>query len=111
MSLIDPDKVAAIVRSVAEGEILTRFGVLGSADIIEKRPGNAGNLVTTADIEAEKILTRELQILFPGTVAIGEEISESYSEIVGTIVLKVSCSCDLTVNRKELNINYIIHLL
>ena len=77
VSLIDPDKVAAIVRSVAEGEILTRFGVLGSADIIEKRPGNAGNLVTTADIEAEKILTRELQILFPGTVAIGEEIIEN----------------------------------
>ena len=45
------------------------------------------------------------------SVANGEEISESYSEIVGTIVLKVSCSCDLTVNRKELNINYIIHLL
>ena len=45
------------------------------------------------------------------SVANGEEISESYSEIVGTIVLKVSCSYDLTINRKELNINYIIHLL
>mgnify|MGYP007058650415 CR=1 FL=1 len=45
------------------------------------------------------------------SVANGEEKSESYSEIVGTIVLKVSYSCDLTVNRKELNINYIIHLL
>ena len=45
------------------------------------------------------------------SVANGEEISESYSEIVGTIVLKVSCSCDLTINRKELNIKYIMHLL
>ena len=63
MSHIDPEKVAAIVRTVAEDEILSRFGALGSADVIEKRPGNAGNLVTTADIEAEKILIRELQIL------------------------------------------------
>lgn len=45
------------------------------------------------------------------SVANGEEISESYSKIVGTIVLKVSCGCDLTIKRKELNINYVMHLL
>lgn len=44
-------------------------------------------------------------------VANGEEISESHSVIVGTMVLKVSCSCDLTINTKELNMNYVIHLL
>ena len=79
---IDAEKVATIVKKVAEDEILTRFGSLGSADIIEKRPGNAGNLVTTADIEAEKILIRELQISFPGTVAIGEETIENDPTII-----------------------------
>ena len=82
MSHIDPEKIAAIVRTVAEDEILSRFGALESADIIEKRPGNAGNLVTTADIEAEKILIRELQISFPGTVAIGEETVENNPSVI-----------------------------
>ena len=85
MSHIDPEKVAAIIRTVAEDEILSRFGALGSSDIIEKRPGNAGNLVTTADIEAEKILIRELQISFPGTVAIGEETIENDPSIIGAL--------------------------
>ena len=80
--IIDPEKVATIVKKVAEDEILTRFGSLESADIIEKRPGNAGNLVTTADIEAEKILTRELETSFPGTLAIGEETIENDPSIL-----------------------------
>ena len=77
LQVIDPETVARIVKEITDTEILTRFGALKSTDIIEKRPGLAGSLVTTADIEAEKRLISELKNAFPGTVAIGEETIEN----------------------------------
>ena len=77
MSLPDLQKIAKIIESVAAAEIIPRFGELQSSDITEKRPGDAGNLVTTADLEAEKALILRLENALPGSVAIGEEAIEA----------------------------------
>jgi fructose-1,6-bisphosphatase/inositol monophosphatase family enzyme len=68
--LPDMDRVSAIIRDVAETEILPRFRRLASADIREKGPGD---LVTVADEESERQLTRRLMELAPNSVVIGEE--------------------------------------
>src|SRR3546814_17285856 len=68
--LPDLERVAAIIRETAEVEILPRFKTLAADEIREKRPGD---LVTVADIEAEKRLTRQLTDLVPGSRVIGEE--------------------------------------
>lgn len=85
MSLPDLHKIAEIIKSVAAAEIIPRFGELQSSDITEKRPGDAGNLVTTADLEAEKALTRMLEAAFPGSIAIGEEAIEADPRMLETL--------------------------
>lgn len=59
------------MRQVAAAEIMPRFRRLGSADIFEKR--NPSDLVTVADVEAERRLSAELRALLPGSVVVGEE--------------------------------------
>jgi fructose-1,6-bisphosphatase/inositol monophosphatase family enzyme len=66
----DPGLVTEIIRETAETEILPRFQRLSKGDISEKSPGD---LVTIADIEAEKVLSQRLTNLLAGSVAIGEE--------------------------------------
>ena len=66
----DPQAIAAIIREAALAEILPRFRNLQAHQIREKRPGD---LVTEADVEAERVLTRRLTDLLPGSVVIGEE--------------------------------------
>lgn len=67
---IELDRVAAIIRGVAEQEILPRFQRLERHEIHEKSPGS---LVTVADTEAERVLHAELQRLLPGSLVLGEE--------------------------------------
>ncbi|MBI3445860.1 MAG: inositol monophosphatase [Magnetospirillum sp.] len=67
---VDPQQVASIIREVAAEEILTRFRHLSAGQIREKKPGE---LVTEADIEAERVLTRRLADLIPGARVVGEE--------------------------------------
>lgn len=67
--VVDPALVAAIIREAAEAEILPRFKNLQATQIREKKPNQ---LVTEADIEAEKVLSRRLQEVLPGAV-VGEE--------------------------------------
>ena len=64
------EQVSSLIREVAKAEILPRFRKLAAGDISEKQPGQ---LVTTADIESERILTRALADLLPGSVVVGEE--------------------------------------
>jgi fructose-1,6-bisphosphatase/inositol monophosphatase family enzyme len=64
------DRVSSLIREVAMAEILPRFQKLAAGDISEKKPGQ---LVTTADLEAERILTLQLADLLPGSVVVGEE--------------------------------------
>jgi fructose-1,6-bisphosphatase/inositol monophosphatase family enzyme len=64
------EEVANLIRAVAAAEIVPRFRALGAGDIREKKPGD---LVTVADVAAERRLVAALETLAPGTVAIGEE--------------------------------------
>lgn len=64
--------VAAAMRDVAAAEILPRFRNLASADISQKEPGQ---IVTVADIAAERALTPRLIDLLPGSQVVGEEAS------------------------------------
>ena len=66
---IDVSKVAGLIREAAEAEILPRFKKLSRDQIREKKPNQ---LVTDADVMAERLLTRTLSDLLPGAV-VGEE--------------------------------------
>ncbi len=67
--VVSPDAVAALVRSAAETEILPRFKNLAAGEVREKAPGQ---IVTDADVAAEKLLADTLTSLLPGAV-VGEE--------------------------------------
>jgi len=64
------DQITQIICDVAEEEIMPRFKKLAAHDVIEKSPGD---LVTIADIEAEKKLIKRLSDILPGSVVVGEE--------------------------------------
>jgi len=68
------DRVAESLREAAEEIVLPRFRSLGEGEIMEKAPGD---LVTVADLEAERFLTARLLDLLPGSLVVGEE---AYSE-------------------------------
>ncbi|MDV7338595.1 inositol monophosphatase [Terasakiella sp. A23] len=74
---IDVDHITRIIAEVADEEIMPRFQKLNSGDIMEKSPGD---LVTTADLEAETKLIARLQDALPGSLVVGEEgVSENKS--------------------------------
>jgi fructose-1,6-bisphosphatase/inositol monophosphatase family enzyme len=64
------EKVELLMREVAAESVLPRFQTLRADEIHEKGPGD---LVTVADREAERLLSRRLVDLLPGSVVIGEE--------------------------------------
>lgn len=64
------ENVATFIREAAATEIVPRFRMLTAADIREKKPGD---LVTTADLETERVLTARLMAALPGSVVLGEE--------------------------------------
>lgn len=68
--MTDLEGVDELIRAVAAEHILPRFRWLASHEIQEKSPGN---LVTVADVEAERALTQELRQRLPGSVVVGEE--------------------------------------
>lgn len=72
--------VEELLRHVAEQEILTRFGKLQPADIFRK--GEHGDLVTSADLEAENRIHEGLLKLVPDSVVIGEEDAYKSPEIL-----------------------------
>lgn len=67
---MDTDEVLALVKEVAEEAVVPRFRALGSEEVGEKGPGD---LVTVADREAERLLTRALQAAWPHALVLGEE--------------------------------------
>lgn len=69
-SSVDIEKVTELIRRVAVDIILPRHRKLGDGDITEK---DHGELVTVADLETEKWLSRELMNLLPGSSVVGEE--------------------------------------
>lgn len=68
---VDPDRISALVAAVAQEEILPRYQALEADQVRSK--GHPHDLVTDADIAAEKVLTERLTAALPGSVAVGEE--------------------------------------
>jgi fructose-1,6-bisphosphatase/inositol monophosphatase family enzyme len=64
------DAVTAIIDEAAAAAILPRFNRLHTTEIEEKTPGE---VVTTADRDAEWIISRQLAGLVPGSRVVGEE--------------------------------------
>lgn len=80
--LPDPDRVEAIIREAAELDILPRFQRLARHEVMEKK---AGEVVTVADIEAERRLSRELAALVPGSRVVGEEAASRDPALLDTL--------------------------
>lgn len=68
--MIDPRRVAGILREVSAEVILPRYKRLAPAEVREKRPGD---YVTVADTEAERLIASRLAGLLPGARVVGEE--------------------------------------
>ncbi|MEO0543953.1 MAG: inositol monophosphatase family protein [Pseudomonadota bacterium] len=66
---------AELMRDAAEAEILPRFRKLDESDIVQKT--SSIDLVTEADILAEKLMTVRIRDAFPDAMVVGEE---AYSE-------------------------------
>ncbi|MBR0555307.1 inositol monophosphatase [Ciceribacter sp. L1K23] len=67
----DIDFLLAIVREAGVHDIMPRFRNLGSADISEK--ASSVDLVTEADLDAEKRITAAIRARFPSAHIVGEE--------------------------------------
>ncbi|HYH34313.1 MAG TPA: inositol monophosphatase [Nocardioides sp.] len=67
---METDAVLDLIQEVAEKVITPRFRDLGDGDVSEKGPGD---LVTVADRESERLLTRRLLDAYPRAVVLGEE--------------------------------------
>jgi len=76
---VDPDEVDALLRGVAAAEIMPRFRNLQAGAVYEKRPGE---VVTEADIAAERWLAGRLETLLPGSLVVGEEGTEENPEVL-----------------------------
>ncbi|MEP3278703.1 MAG: inositol monophosphatase family protein [Stappiaceae bacterium] len=73
---------ADLMRAAAQAEILPRFRKLDASDIQQKT--SSIDLVTEADVLAEKYMTAAIRAKFPGALVIGEEaFSEDASLLDG----------------------------
>jgi len=66
------DAVSGAIREVAARTIMPRFRSLTDAEVSFK---GADEVVTTADVEAEALLTERLNVIRPGLSVLGEESS------------------------------------
>jgi len=81
MSLpLSMEAVASVLHEVAATEVLPRFRNLSDADIRAK--SSPEDLVTLADIEAERAFTRLLPDLLPGSLVVGEEATYADSSVL-----------------------------
>ncbi|MDK4703595.1 inositol monophosphatase family protein [Rhizobium sp. CNPSo 4062] len=76
----DFDYVMTIVAEAASKEIMPRFRNLDAGDISEKT--SAIDLVTEADLLAERHITAALKVRFPKAVIVGEEAYEADKSVV-----------------------------
>lgn len=77
------DVLRDILREAGETEIMPRFRTLASGDITEKK--SAIDLVTDADLLAEKRITAHLRQHFPNALIVGEEAAESDPDLIGAL--------------------------
>ena len=80
-NLLIPDAktIDTLIREVAREEILSRYQSLQDHEVSGKQ---SGEIVTEADIQSERRLTRDLTALLPGSTVIGEEAYEAAPEII-----------------------------
>ncbi len=71
MSVVDVETLALILREAAKEEILPRFRRLEQGDIRTK--GEAIDLVTEADVRAERLIKARVADLAPAALFVGEE--------------------------------------
>lgn len=71
LSSTDVDWLVTLLAEVAATEIMPRFRNLGTGDVQQKT--SAADLVTEADVSAERAITAALLKRFPDCVVIGEE--------------------------------------
>src|SRR5690606_17332907 len=67
----DMTKLAEVLRRAGKEEILPRFRRLASGDIYSK--SEPTDLVTEADLAAERLIKSEMENIAPGALFIGEE--------------------------------------
>ena len=77
MMLPDIQKVIAIIENTAKQYICPRFQNLSPSEVHVK---TSGDLVSIADIEAEKYLKKKLSELVPNSYIVGEEEVEYFPE-------------------------------
>ena len=71
LNAAEMDWLAALLLDVGTAEIMPRFRNLGDGAVQQKT--SAADLVTEADVSAERMITRALVERFPDAVVIGEE--------------------------------------
>lgn len=67
----DIEWLADLLAETAIAEIMPRFRRLGAGDV--RRKTSAADLVTEADVNAERVITQALRNRYPGAMIIGEE--------------------------------------
>lgn len=83
ISLAHQSHILNIVRRAARAEIVPRFRNLHASDIEAK--SSPDDLVTAADIAAEKMMTRALTIAFPNALIVGEEATAKDPDLLSKI--------------------------
>ncbi|MBT4464600.1 MAG: inositol monophosphatase, partial [Rhodospirillaceae bacterium] len=81
-SFPDNKRVIDIIEAAAVDEIMPRFQHLSGDDIREKGPGD---LVTIADLNAERYLSEHLLELVPGSCVVGEENADADPDVIKQI--------------------------
>ncbi|NNE42221.1 MAG: inositol monophosphatase [Marinicaulis sp.] len=81
--IVDPERVAAVVREIADEEVGKRFGKLQAGEIDTKSGPN--DYVTLADRAAETKLERALSDIYPAAGFIGEESAAADPAIVDAL--------------------------
>lgn len=84
MSLDQARRVAAILAEAARAEIMPRYQHLPAGSVHQK--ADALDLVTEADVAAERRITAALREAFPGCVVVGEEATAADPSLLGRLV-------------------------
>jgi fructose-1,6-bisphosphatase/inositol monophosphatase family enzyme len=82
-SKIDVTTLSDLLRRAAKAEILPRFRRLGSDDVHAK--SEATDLVTEADLQAERMIKAEAETLWPDALFIGEESVAADPALLGKL--------------------------
>jgi fructose-1,6-bisphosphatase/inositol monophosphatase family enzyme len=80
---VDIAALADLLRRAAKAEILPRFRRLGSDDVRAK--SEATDLVTEADLQAERMIKGEAAALWPDAVFVGEESVAADPALLGKL--------------------------